>query len=383
MIRQALFGAALTLAGGAHAAALPELTAGVGEGARLEWSRNRWLRADARIQADVVRFADDVTNLADAEDFRRARFRLYARLDDWRALADYDAGISPGWKNLQVQYRGWDRVRVAAGNQTTPFSLEEISGSDQQVFLERSLASALTPGLLSGAGISTWGDGWTLAAGLFGNEFSDRSGRTMDGISLIARSSFAPIDRSGRTLQFGVSFEQRQIEEGESVRLRTRPETRLSTSRLADTRSLAGVDDITTTGLELLGLHGGVRLQGELLQMRLRGESSGTLGGGYLLLTALLTGEHYQRQRSTGAARPEGSNRAWGAIEAGLRFSVIDLEDGAIVGGRQNQMSAGLSWFADRSTRVTVDYSRFDLSPNRNGTDERGSMLMLRLQTAF
>ena len=47
---------------------------------------------------------------------------------DWRLRADYDFGVSSGWKSTYLQYRGLRRQRITLGNQVAPFSFEDLTG---------------------------------------------------------------------------------------------------------------------------------------------------------------------------------------------------------------------------------------------------------------
>ena len=351
------------------------------DGAEVAWDDDRYLRLGARIHYDVARFSDDVTPLEDEQDFRRARFVLRAGYDDWQFRADYDVGLVDGWRNLYVRYGGWNRVRVTAGNQVAPFSLDELSSSNDLAFLERSLASALSPAMLTGLSVRTWGDSWSATAGVFGNELSDLDRRTADGTSFVGRFTYAPLQKRRQVLHFGVAHEYRSVDSNTDVRIRARPETRLTDVRLVDTCSIAGVDSLATTGLELMAILDSVRLQTEYLVMSLDGgPNEADFSGGYIQASWLVTGERYRYSGSRGvptAVRPKGD---WGALELSVRYSMLDLEDGLVAGGEQTQLTAALSWYFNRQLRTSLNYSQYDAAPNSNGLDEDGSILMFRFQ---
>jgi len=370
---------------------LPALTAGAAEtsfdledGAEVEWDDDRYLRLGGRIHYDVARFDDDVTLLEDEQDFRRARAILRARYDDWQFRADYDFGIVEGWRNLYVRYRGWDRKRLTIGNQVAPFSLDDLASSNDLAFLERSLTSALSPGMLTGVSLRAWGDDWSATAGVFGDELSDLDRRTVEGTSVIGRVTWAPVRKKRRVLHLGLAQEYRSVDSNEEVRIRARPESRLTDERLVNTDRLPGVDALWTTGLEFMGILDNVRLQSEFMRMGLSGgPNEADFTGGYVQAGWVVTGERYRYSRSRGvptAVRPKGD---WGALEVSARYSTLDLDDGPVTGGKQSQITAAVSWYMSEQLRVSVNYSRYDASPNLDGIDEDGSILMFRFQAAL
>ena len=373
------------------AGALPALDAVAAEtaftledGAEVAWDDDRYLRLGGRIHYDVARYDSDVTVLEDAQDFRRARAILRARYDDWQFRADYDVGIVEGWRSLYVRYRGWSRKRLTIGNQVAPFSLDELMSSNDFTYLERSLASALNPGMLTGVSLRTWGDDWSATAGVFGDELSDLDRRTADGTSVIGRVTWAPIRKKRRVLHLGLAQEYRSVDSNEDVRIRARPESRLTDERLIDTDRLAGVDTVWTTGLEVMGILDNVRLQSEFMRMALSGgPNEADFAGGYVQAGWIVTGERYRYSRSRGvptSVRPTGD---WGALEFSARYSTLDLEDGPVTGGEQSQITAAVSLYLNEYLRVSVNYSIYDAAPNRDGIDEDGSILMFRFQAAL
>jgi phosphate-selective porin OprO/OprP len=354
------------------------------DGAEASWDDDRYVRLGGRIHYDVARYSDDVTLLEDDQDFRRARFVLRAGYDDWQFRADYDVGLVDGWRNLYVRYGGWDRIRITAGNQVAPFSIDELSSSNDLAFMERSLASALSPAMLTGVSVRTWGKNWSATAGVFGDELSDLDRRSAEGTSVIGRFTYAPIRKKRQVLHFGLAHEYRSIDSNTDVRLRARPESRLTDARLVDTGSIVGVDSLSTTGLELMAILDSVRLQSEYMRMSLDGgPESADFSGGYVQASWLVTGERYRYSRSRGvptAVRPRGD---WGALEFSLRYSMLDLDDGLVSGGEQTQVTAAVSLYLNEYLRTSLNYSRYDAAPNSDGIDEDGSILMFRFQAAL
>ena len=379
---------------GKLAAALPLVIASLLLGTRpahgeatFDWDRGlraefgeAELRAGGRLHADIVRFDDDLTKLDDAEDFRRARLTSRVDYRDLRFRADYDFGISDGWKSLYVQYRAVRRLRLTAGNHTAPFSLEDNESSNDLALLERSTASALIPGLLSGISLRRWGDDWSIAGGLFGDEYSDLSRRGAPGMGLIGRVTWSPLRNESSILHLGLALERRNIDDGEAVRLRARPYSRLADARLVDTGSIPGADRLTSEGYELAWADGNRRLQGEWYRSRVDAAGADPeFSGYYLLATISFDTTDYRYSRSRGVFRGIEPTTARGGFELGLRYSALDLTDDGVAGGKQVERSFGLTWVRSRQMRVLFNYALIDAEPNRNGDDESVDVLGLRL----
>ncbi|MGI9292365.1 MAG: OprO/OprP family phosphate-selective porin [Pseudomonadales bacterium] len=341
------------------------------------------LSAGIRLQADAVRFGDDRTSLENDADFRRARLTSTLDWSAWRLRADYDYGISEGWKNLFVQYRGLNKQRITLGNQIAPFLMEDMTSSQHLPLMERSIASALNPGTLLGVSYHTWGDRWSLKTGVFGDELSDLDRRTLPGKSVNGRFTVAPVRHNAATLHIGIAGEYRQIDDDESVRLRARPGTRLTDRRLVNTGRIADVDQATNVGLELAVAHKNVRLQSEVVRTTFDGLEDFTFDSHLLMASVVFGGESYRYSHSRGVFDAAQPNNRWGAIELAARIARLDLSDGSITGGVQTERTVGVSWIPNQKFRAMLNYSDIEASPNRKGADEDVSVLLFRLQMAI
>ena len=350
------------------------------EGLEVQIADDVRLRISGRLQTDAVRFDDDVTPLDDDEDFRRARIGARLNWADWRAVAAYDFGVSDGWKNLYLQYAGWKKQRITLGNQVAAFSMEDLSSSKNLPLLERSVASALAPGLLQGLSYRTWRDRWSLRAGVYGNELSNLDRRKMDGTSVMSRFTFAPVSSEQTSVHFGVSGEYRWLDD-QAVRLRARPGTRLTNTRLVDTRDFDDADTATTAGLEFALAHRNLRLQSEAMFSGLdRDTGDLDFNAQYLTLSMLLGGENYSYRPSSGTFRTVEPGGKWGTLELAARVGHLDLSDGDVEGGKQIEYTFGLGWTITEQIKVMVNYTDIDADPNRNGIDEDVSLYSVRFQ---
>ncbi|MBW2113231.1 MAG: hypothetical protein JRH00_17770, partial [Deltaproteobacteria bacterium] len=266
---------------------------------------------------------------------------------------------------------------VTAGHMKEPFSLEELTSTRDLTFMERALPTeAFVPGRNFGVSQQTTllNQRMTYAMGVFlntgsysnqgdaGEEISDANGW-----NITARVTGLPWyeDKGRRLLHLGLSYTHQFRNLGDDgAELRTRPESRLTDVRLVDTGKFTtrGMDRINS---ELALVSGPFSLQGEHFQMFVDSDGTGdpSFWGLYLFGSWFLTGEHRNYQRSKGVfsrIRPQCdfhfSGKGWGALEAALRFSFIDLNGGAVRGGREYDLTAGLDWYLNKSIRLMFNY---------------------------
>ncbi len=364
---------------GAHAA--PQVDVSAAKGLTLRWSEDLHMRLGTRLHADHVAFDDDVTPLPDDTGWRRARVASRIDFRNWRLRADYDAGVSEGWKNLFIEYRGLERQRITAGNHMAPFSMEDTDGSSHMPLMERSTASALNPGMLTGISYRAWGNRWSIAGGVFENALNDLDRRQADGTSVVARGTFAPVRRSGAILHLGVSAEQRRVDDDLWVRLRARPFSRLAERRLVDTGRIRNADGLTNLGLELGASRSNMRLQAEAYRASVDAPGGAIdFAGHYVLASVNLGASAYRYSRSRGVFRGPRTRAAWGALELSARYSRLDLEDRTVAGGAQVEKTLGASWTYNDNLRLMLNVSEIEATPTRRGVEESVTVTALRVQ---
>lgn len=347
--------------------------------------RQRWeltddteLAASFRLQGDSASFSD--STIDNESGFRRARAALRLDHKDWRLGVDYDIGVSDGWKNVRLEYRGLRRQRIVIGNQVTPLSMEDLTSSSNLAFLERSAASTLAPGMLMGASYRRWWDSASVHVGFFGDELTGQDRRRLPGTSFVGRGTWAPWDHDGKTLHLGVGAEVRDVDDNAEVRLRARPGTRLTSTRLVDTRNIDGVSGSQLTHLEAAFALPRLRIQGEANWMQLD-TATGKVGlsGHYMMVSVPLGAESYRYRSSRGTFDRLRPDNRYGAFEFSARYGVVDLDDGLIAGGRQTEMAFGLTWIMNRNLLITLNQTQVEAAPNRDGLTQDFDVTLLRI----
>jgi phosphate-selective porin OprO and OprP len=313
--------------------------------------------------------------------FRQLRISTLGTLYDWAQFKldiDFDnvSDIKDEWiRFTKIPYIG----HITLGHMKESFSLEELTSRKAITFLERSLPTvAFTPGRNLGISSHTavLNQRMTWAVGAFFNMDSfDDVGNSKDqltkptGWNLTARITGLPwyVDDGRRLLHLGLSFTHKFGDRDDiGVRIRTRPESRLTDDRLVDTGEFL-MDSADLVDAEFAFVKGPLSFQGEYFHTF---ADAGTLGnpdfwGFYLFGSWFITGEHRNYDIRSGTfnrSKPKNDfcprKGGWGAWELAGRFSFIDLNDAGIRGGKEASFTAGLNWYLNRKTRFMLNYTR-------------------------
>lgn len=338
------------------------------------------LRLGGRLHLDSARYNDDQIPLGDGSEVRRIRLEARARVaGDWAAKGSIElSGNEVDLKSTYLQYLGFENTAISVGNFKEPFSLEELSSSNDTTFMERAMMTELSPGRHFGIGASRWGDNATFTAGVFGEGISSDT-EDDAGWGASARTTWFPVHAADRTLHLGAAIAYRETGDDDSFRVRARPESHVTDVRLVDTGVISGVNDIARIGLEAAGIMGPLSLQGEYAASGL-GRGGGLpdldFSGWYVQGSWVLTGESRSYKAESGkigGVIPEynlgaGSLGAW---ELAARYSTIDLTDGALIGGEQDNLTLGLNWYVSPNIRFMFNYVNV-LDVKRPGAPEDG-----------
>jgi phosphate-selective porin OprO/OprP len=314
------------------------------------------------IQYDANHFSDDtLTNgtarFEDLETWRRKETYLYARKSGaWELAAGYDFQ-SHLWVDAYFRLFTKTAGDFRLGQIKTPVGFEEGAiGSGSTTFMERALpVQAVNQGRRIGL---DWTyekvPGWLLNAGVFSG--GDLNGDN-DGTTWAGRAVYNPVKSETSVVHLGIagSIEER---DDEIARIRARPEANLTAIRLIDTGNLTGADQIKRVGLEGAWAQGPFSLQGEFLTIDASRRTARDFAaeGAYLYGSWVVTGE--TRPYKSGAFGNVKPRNDYGAVEVGLRYSTLDLNDGIIAGGKQHDWTLGVNWYLGQHFKLQANYIR-------------------------
>ena len=345
------------------------------EGLRLDSAdKSQRLRIGGRIMNDWGFFStsdqlnDAVGPVVNGTEFRRARLYLSGRMyDRVNFKAQYDfAGGNAGFKDV---YIGIDKLpgagKVQVGHFKEPFSLEMQTSSKYITFMERSLANVFAPERNSGMMIANTGFDkrltWALGAFRDSDSFGEASGPGNYAVTGRVTTSPWSADGGSKLLHLGLAYSHRNPT-GDTLRIRQRPETHLTT-RFVDTGRLPA-ESLDLVGVEAAVVVGPASFQSEYIHNSVHQPNGGdaSFGSFYLQGSYFLTGERRPYRASGGhfnRVKPLhnlGDQNGWGAWEIALRYSQLDLNDRLINGGELRDVTLGLNWYLNPTTRFMWNY---------------------------
>jgi phosphate-selective porin OprO/OprP len=329
-----------------------------------------------RVQVDAAWYNEDNVDLGgNGTEFRRARLFVKGTMYDvWQYKGQYDfAGNETTMKDAYIRYAGFP-FKITVGQFKQPFGLEELTSSKYITFMERALPTeAFATSRRIGLGTNYAADDWTLAASVYGREEGDDTqGDGDEGYGLGARLTWAPWNEKTRLLHLGIAGAYENPNDN-AMRFRARPEWHQANTRLVDTGGIPDPDEFTRYGLEAATVFGPFSLQGEYIGVSAESETvdDADFDGWYVYGSWFLTGE--SRNYKKGAfsrVTPKstvGKGGGLGAWELAVRYSTIDLDDGGIQGGEEDNITVGLNWYATKYVRFMANYVMADADPVRSG----------------
>ena len=345
------------------------------EGLRLDSAdKSQRLRIGGRIMNDWGFFStgDELNEalgpVVNGTEFRRARVYLSGRMyDRVNFKAQYDfAGGSAGFKDV---YMGIDKIpgagKLQVGHFKEPFSLEMQTSSKYITFMERSLANVFAPERNSGLMIANTGFGkrltWALGAFRDSDGFGEAGGPGNYAVTGRVTTSPWYADGGSKLLHLGLAYSHRNPT-GDTLRIRQRPEAHLTT-RFVDTGRFPA-ESLDLVGVEAALVVGPASFQSEYIHNSVHQPNGGdaSFGSFYLQGSYFLTGEQRPYRDSGGhfnRVKPLhnlGDRNGWGAWEIALRYSQLNLNDQLINGGELRDVTLGLNWYLNPTTRLMWNY---------------------------
>ncbi len=372
--------------------------------------------------------------LSNGVNARRARIGIAGTAGDWGFGLVYDSGNSSdatakGIETAQIVFGGIKGAAVEIGYSNTFFTLDQSTGSNDTLFLERASPSNIATNFNAGdarsnAGVRFFGDRYWIGGYLTGPASGDSHTLTSERLGSFQRAAFQVLKGDDYTLHLGFGVDEllEAPNSGnatpETVSLSDQPELRIDPTTLLSTGTIGTTAHPASGGyvldLETAATWSGLYWQGELYKYEVsrRGLEDANFGGAYGQVSWTLTGEHHTYNPQSASyfriypKHPFSlTDGQWGAFELAARVSYVDLNsnfvDGkslasnlaAVDGGRQTGYTLGLNWYPNDLFRILLDYNHIDYD-KVNGTAVKGAALgapvgarfnalSLRTQVAF
>ena len=331
------------------------------------------LTPNARLHVDHAWHEADTRSLDDALIIRRAQFGLDGKVNEaWSFEVTYDFAKVGAFKDVFLQYEGWKSAAIKLGQFKVPFGLEELTSSNNITFIERALpGDAFGLSRRAGIGFDRVGSRYTFSAMGFGDAIDGDEGR---GAGL--RYTFTPVRTGDALVHLGVAVITERPQ-GE-VKFNARPESRPSDTRFVNTGGLDDIRRVDRLGLEVAWQAGPLTAQAEWMRADAtrRSGPDASFDGWYVAGSWVLTGEVRRYRNGVFKAMPTG--KPYGAWELALRYSEVELDDGQVRGGREDNFSLGLNWYAHERWRLMADY--ISVRSERRGIPDNPAIVLVRVQ---
>lgn len=370
---------------------LAMLVAGAGMTAAAPVLANPEFKLRGRMHLDAAFYDEDDLNLDDGFAFRRTRLGVTGKIDDnWSGIIEYDFAENGTAANDVMINRKLGDGTLKIGQFKVPMGLNELTSSNNITFMERSSASNLVvDSRRIGIGYDYFQGDIGFQTMVFGRAIGARETGDMP-MGIAGRFVYAPKLGDNGQFHFGISAAYEDRQDYQTLRFRDRPEVRPDGNRLIDTGNITAVDSTLKYGLELAYQTGPFSIEGEYLTVDVSRDAGAepTFSHYHVQASYVLTGEQrgYRGGVFRGITPGEKGRGAW---EIAARFSSADLIDAGFQGGKQDNFTLGLNYYASANVRFMLNYIMVDVSDSNasvGGTpvgNEKPNILAARAQYNF
>jgi phosphate-selective porin OprO and OprP len=332
-------------------------------------------------------------SLGIATEFRRAYIGFDGTMPGgfgYRIEADF-ANSNVDLTDLYLTYKASPKLTFTLG-QHKPFqSMEDMTSDLFTSFMERAAFNSGF-GFERRVGVSATYTGKQVL--VQGGVFTDNAAELLDtnnSYSLDGRVVFMPKLGRGQ-LHIGGSAHYRDFNDASATaRYRVRPFVHTTDIRLIDTRAFSASGE-RNFGAEFAYINGRFHATAESQWMTAirPGLTNPTFNGGYAEVGYLLTDDTTAYKNGTydriKPKKPVGKG-GLGAIQVNLRYDWLDLNSGAIVGGRQQTAGVSALWMPTDYVRFILNYGHIWIDdaavPAGTVRDYTANALGLRAQLDF
>jgi phosphate-selective porin OprO and OprP len=334
-----------------------------------------WMSADRTLTSATKAAATDPTKdvFEDGNEFRRARLYISGTLYKsmfFKAQFDFEDGMAD-FKDVFMGIKT-PAGSIKAGQFKEPIGLEELTSSNNVTFMERSLRNSLSPARSTGFQLNDTAGAeqrvyWAFGGFRDSDAFGDSKG---DGeYSFTGRVSGLPVFKDGgkQLIHAGVGVSYRSPNDN-AISFKDNREVHLAPN-LAKAKIPS--NGVLLVNVEAAWVSGPFSLQGEYTIVNIKattpGASDPSFSGAYVQAAYTLTGESRSYKKSAGAfgsiapANNYDSDTGDGAWEVAIRYSMLDMNDAGVMGGKLTGITAGVNWYLNPNARIMFNLNRTDL----------------------
>lgn len=355
--------------------------------------------------------ASAADQLTDALDVRRARLGVRGQIEkDFKyeiqgtyGMADNGMSDSSTIVDIAfVDYVANPAAMFRAGKFKMPFSLEQLTSSNNIDFMERSFANQNEGEYVPGKETGVMLHGSPVAGASYGLAFSrGRANKSAqyDGADFIGRGTANVAKLMGRddiVTHLGIGYSNGKVKSATSY-ASARDESRAYSGFFNGTETVSAGATRTRSDVEYAIAYGPYKAQGEFFQIGYSDTSTGSnsVKMNYNELLWNITGESHNYNNANGTfgwIKPNTkftSNGGLGAWQVGVRLSDFDGSDFTAASGKTTKATSltyGLNWYVNDNVRFMLNFveTKYDSTVSVNGASlDKIKAIMLRSQISF
>jgi phosphate-selective porin OprO and OprP len=336
-----------------------------------------------RLHLDAAMYDDDLTTLDDGVLVRRARVGIRGSFGDGFGYhVEYNfADNTLGAADQILTYDKLGPGTLKIGNFKVPFGLNELTSSNSITFIERTMGTeAFADARKIGIGYEHFASNYGYQIMAYTRSIGDPNAVGDEPVGLGGRFVFNPMTGDQGTMHLAVAAAFKSTDDTDQVRFRSRPEARAGgTPRLVDTGTIDNVSSTRKLGLEAAWVNGPFWVEGEYMQTdvsRSSGFDDLDFNAWHVQTGWVFNGTRPYRDGRFRTVSKKGDSAAW---EVALRYSTLDLNDGPVIGGEENNITLALNVYPSSNIRFMANVIRAD----QKDTGDKPTIFALRAQVNF
>ena len=349
---------------------------------------NNSFALDGRIMVD----AGSTTNKKSSDGkntigLRRFWIGLGGKIDkDWkyRGLVGFEnnqTAIADAW----LSYGGFKNLNIIAGNFFENNGIEISTPNQYSTFMELSAGvTTFRPIRRTGVSVDPYGDNWGTHFGVFGSA-PNNSATNDKGQGFSGRAHVAPFNEEGHYLHLGVNGTYRTPDASDkSIRFNSTGDSTIINRTLVDSGKILNVANYQQYMGEFRYQLQSFTLTSEYIKTYVNRSDLTNLNfsGGYVMASYFLTGEKYGYDAKNGTVnRPKIESK--GAWEIATRYSLVNLNNKDINGGKLNSYEFGVNYYANNHVKFMMNYIFNRLENSTLAYKRNPQYLMFRAQVDF
>lgn len=335
---------------------------------------------------------------------RRLRVGIGDKHKDWKyyVLLDFsnDEDFQSELIMARLRYSGFKQgPNIDIGKIREDISLEALSSSSSINTVSRSMmANIMSPYFNWGVGINQYIKpvGLRYALGVYKGRGFGSNGNEKDSDKMVtaytSRLTWAPLNKNGQYLHFGVWNSHREYDDGMRMYLRDRAEVRDTNVRLVDYAaggSRFEINKLVQTGYEIAAGIGPVYMQAEYAERDVTAVdpiNDNVYEGGYVGFGGFLTGEKVGYKPNSAIVTSPKPKSKYGAWEVLVRASEFDATS-ETQGTKVTANTVGANYHYSKKLKLMLNYIESEVegpgAEDLIGEYNDGSAYTFRVQYSF